>query len=82
MMIGLNQVLYNGSSALGRPGLPSIAEGVSVAATAIGLSILVPRYGYIGAAVVSTVAYTLSFAVMLTLAHRLLGIKLRTLVLG
>jgi O-antigen/teichoic acid export membrane protein len=80
VMLGLNQVLYNGASALGRPGLPSCAEGISVAITAIGLYLLVPRYGYIGAAVVSSIAYTVSFAVMLALAHRLLNLKLRDLI--
>jgi O-antigen/teichoic acid export membrane protein len=82
LMIGLNQVLYNGANALGRPGLPSCAEGVSIAATAIGLYVLVPRYGYIGAAIVSSVAYTMSFLVMLALAHRLLGLRLRVLLVG
>ena len=53
LMLGLNQVLYNGASALGRPALPSYAEGVSVGVTAIGLYLLVPRYGYVGAAIIS-----------------------------
>lgn len=79
VMIGMNQVLYNGASALGRPGLPSIAEGISMAVTAIGLYLLVPRYGYIGAAVVSSIAYSTSFILMLILAHRLLGLRLRDL---
>ena len=82
MMIGLNQVLYNGASALGRPGLPSIAEGVSMALTAIGLYLLVPHYGYIGAAYISSLAYTLSFLIMLGLGHWKLGINPRILLLG
>jgi O-antigen/teichoic acid export membrane protein len=75
-MIGMNQVLYNGASSLGRPGLPSFAEGTSMAVTALGLYLLVPRYGYIGAAIVSSIAYTVSFLVMLGLAHRELGLSL------
>lgn len=82
LVIGLNQVLYNGASALGRPGLSTVAEGVSMGVTAIGLIILVPRYGYIGAAMVSSLAYTISFLIMLVLAHRLLGLSLRTLFVG
>jgi O-antigen/teichoic acid export membrane protein len=82
LMIGLNQVLYNGASALGRPGLPSCAEGVSMAVTAIGLYLLVPRYGYIGAAIVSSVAYTISFLLMLGLAHCLLGLNVFDLFSG
>jgi O-antigen/teichoic acid export membrane protein len=81
-MIGLKQVLYNGANALGRPGLPSCAEGVSIAVTAIGLYLLVPRYGYIGAAVVSSVAYTVSFVVMLGMAHQLLGLNIFELFVG
>jgi O-antigen/teichoic acid export membrane protein len=82
LMIGLNQVLYNGSSALGWPGLPSCAEGLSMAITAVGLYVLVPRYGYIGAAIVSSIAYTVSFLVMLVLGQRFLGLPVRTLILG
>ncbi|MGB6193517.1 MAG: polysaccharide biosynthesis C-terminal domain-containing protein, partial [Terracidiphilus sp.] len=81
LMMGMNQVLYNGASALGRPGLPAVAEGVSMLATAVGLFLLVPHYGYIGAAIVSSIAYTISFFVMLFLAHRFLAIDLRTLLL-
>jgi O-antigen/teichoic acid export membrane protein len=82
LMVGLNQVLYNGASALGRPLLPSFAESASIAITAIGLYLLTPRFGYIGAAVVSSIAYTLSFVVMLVLMHTLLGVTLRDLVVG
>jgi O-antigen/teichoic acid export membrane protein len=82
LMIGMNQVLYNGSSALGKPGLPSIAEGVSVIVTALGLYLLVPRYGYIGAAIVSSIAYTVSFLVMLALSHRFLHLRLSALICG
>jgi O-antigen/teichoic acid export membrane protein len=82
LMVGLNQVLYNGASALGRPGLPSIAEGVSMVITAVGLYILVPRYGYIGAAIVSSIAYTASFLIMLVIAKMFLGLRLRSLLWG
>jgi O-antigen/teichoic acid export membrane protein len=82
LMTGLNQVLYNGASALGRPGLPSCAEGVSMAVTAVGLYLLVPRYGYVGAAIISSLAYTFSFLLMLGLAHTLLGLRLRDLLVG
>jgi O-antigen/teichoic acid export membrane protein len=82
VFIGLNQVLYNGASALGRPGLPSYGEGVSMAVTGIGLYVLVPRYGYIGAAMISSIAYSVSFLVMLVLVRRLFGLSLRFLLLG
>ena len=82
LMTGLSFVLYNAASALGRPGLSSAAEGVSVSVTAIGLFLLVPKYGYIGAAIVSSIAYTISFLVMLVLAKRHLGLDLRNLLVG
>ena len=82
LMTGLSFVLYNAASTLGRPGLASYAEGASVMVTATGLLILVPRYGYIGAAIVSSVAYSISFLVMFALAHRVLGLSPRILLVG
>lgn len=79
---GLGFVLYNAASALGKPGLASYAESSSVLVTAGGLYLLVPRFGYVGAAIVSSVAYTVSFLVMLVLARQVLGIRLRTLLFG
>jgi O-antigen/teichoic acid export membrane protein len=76
LMVGLNQILYNGANALGRPGLPSVAEGISMAVTAGGLYLLAPRYGYLGAAIVSSIAYTVSFLAMLVLSQRMLGLSL------
>ena len=75
LMTGLSVVLYNAASALGRPELASYAEGTSVLITAAGLYTLVPHYGYIGAAIVSSVAYTISFTVMIILADRFLGLS-------
>jgi len=82
LMTGLNYVLYNAASALGRPGLSAFAEGTSVIVTAVGLYLLIPRYGYIGAAIVSSVAYTISFIVMLVLVHCLLGLSPPVLLIG
>lgn len=79
--LGLNQVLYSGANAMGKPSLPSYAEGVGLAVTIIGLVLLVPRYGYIGAAIVSSVAYTVSFVVMLGLSVAFMQLRLRDLVL-
>ena len=82
LVAGLSFVLYNAASAMGRPGLGTVAEGVGVIATAMGLFLLVPRYGYIGAALVSSIAYTVSFLVMVVLSHRLLGLTMGVLLLG
>lgn len=77
--LGLNQVLYGGANAMGKPLLPTCAEGVGLIATAIGLALFVPRYGYLGAAGVSTVAYTVSLIVMLFLSGTRLQLSLRDL---
>jgi O-antigen/teichoic acid export membrane protein len=82
LVTGLNFVLYSAASALGRPGLASYAEGASVLVTTVGLYLLVPRYGYVGAAIVSSAAYTVSFVIMLTLAHRCLNLSLKSLIVA
>jgi O-antigen/teichoic acid export membrane protein len=73
---GLSYVLYNGANALGRPALPSIAEGAGMLITGAGLYLLTPRYGYIGAAIVTSAAYSLSFLVILGLALSTLKLRL------
>jgi O-antigen/teichoic acid export membrane protein len=77
--LGLNQVLYSGANAMGKPGLPSYPEGIAMGATALGLFLLVPRYGYIGAAIVSSVAYTVSLGLMLVLCATKMKLGLRDL---
>lgn len=79
--LGLSQVLYNGANALGEPALPTYAEGAGLAATGIGLVVLVPRYGYVGAAIVSSVAYIVSLGVMLFIAAGRLRLGFRELLL-
>jgi O-antigen/teichoic acid export membrane protein len=74
--LGLNQVLYNGACALGRPLLSAYAEGVGMITTAVGLALFLPRYGYIGAAAVSTVAYTTTLVVMLMLLRAKAGLSI------
>jgi len=77
--LGLNQVLYDGARALERPALPSYAEGLSAVVTALGLILLLPRFGFLGAAVASTAAYTASLAFMLQLARARLQLGVREL---
>jgi O-antigen/teichoic acid export membrane protein len=73
---GLNQVLYAGANAMGQPALPSFAELAGMVVTIIGLVALVPRYGYIAAAAISTVAYVTSFLAMLWLSASRLGLHI------
>lgn len=67
--VGLCQVLYDGARALGQPLLPSYAEIAGMAVTCASLFVLVPRYGFVGAAVASTLAYLGSLTTMLVLSH-------------
>jgi O-antigen/teichoic acid export membrane protein len=77
--LGLNQVLYEGARALNEPALPSYAEGLAAVLTCAGLALLLPRYGFLGAAIASTVAYTFSLTMMLALYRWRLGIGLAEL---
>ena len=65
--VGLNQVLYEGARALDDPALPSYSEGLAAVLTCVGLFFLLPRFGFLGAAVTSTAAYisSLVFTLML-----------------
>ena len=69
--LGLNQVLFSGARALDRPALPSYAEGLAMAVTGVALYLLLPQYGFVGAAIASTLAYTarLLFSLILLYFH-------------
>lgn len=77
--LGLTQVLYDGARALNQPALPSHAEGCSLVVTLGCLYLLVPRFGFMGAAVTSTVAYSSSLVVALALFGMRLGLGWREL---
>jgi O-antigen/teichoic acid export membrane protein len=77
--LGLNQVLYDGARALEQPALPSYAEGLSTVITLGLLFLLLPRMGFLGAAIASTVAYTASLIFMLSLARSRMQLGLRDL---
>jgi O-antigen/teichoic acid export membrane protein len=55
--LGLNQVLYEGARSLNDPALPSYSEGLATVLTCLGLYILLPQFGFLGAAIASTAAY-------------------------
>lgn len=68
--LGLSQVIFNGARALDHPELPSYAEGFAMAVTCLSLYVLLPRYGFIGAAIASTLAYVSSLVFSLFLYHK------------
>ncbi len=59
--------------AVNRPGAPSVGELVSLGITIPGLILLLPTMGAMGAALVSLVAYSTSFAILLVVMSRHLG---------
>jgi O-antigen/teichoic acid export membrane protein len=63
--LGLRQVLYEGARSLGKPAVPSYAEGFGTVVTLVALYLLLPRYGFVGAAIASTLAYGTSFVFVL-----------------
>jgi O-antigen/teichoic acid export membrane protein len=77
--LGLNQVLYDGACSFGEPSLASYAETLSTAVTFLGLCLFLPKLGFVGAGVASTLAYTSSFVFMLVLCRSKIRIGLREL---
>jgi O-antigen/teichoic acid export membrane protein len=77
--LGLRQVLYEGARALGKPAVPSYAEGLGTIVTISALYLLLPRYGFVGAAIASTLAYGTSFVFVLLFCEYRLQISLRQL---
>ena len=77
--LGLRQVLYEGARALGKPAVPSYAEGFGTLVTISALYLLLPRYGFVGAAIASTFAYGASFVFILMFCELRLQIRLREL---
>jgi O-antigen/teichoic acid export membrane protein len=80
--LGLNQVLYDGARALDHPLLPSYSEGISTAVTFGALLLFLPRFGFLGAAIASTLAYSTGLAITLHLARTRLQIGVRELLGG
>ena len=78
--LGLNQVLFSGARALDHPALPSYAEGFAVAVTCVALYVLLPRYGFVGAAIASSLSYTSALLLSLVLFYFHANIRLSELV--
>lgn len=77
--LGTNMLLAIGFRAFNRPLTPSTAEVVSLGATAIGLSLLLRRFGPEGAAWTSLAAYSVTCAFLLSRVKTQLGIAPRDL---
>jgi O-antigen/teichoic acid export membrane protein len=75
------QILAVGLLSAGRPGRQSLGQATAAVLTIVGLVILLPRMGVMGAAVTSVVAYSTSFLVSAALFRRESGIPLREIML-
>ena len=64
-------------NATGWPGRSTLAELAGFVITVVGLILVVPRYGIVGAAILSTAAYSVSLGVYLRFLHRLGPMDLR-----
>ena len=73
IVFALNRVLESLLQAVGRPLESSIGEGVALAVTAAGLTLLLPTLGIMGAGVTSLLAYSASSAFMVRRAARAPG---------
>jgi O-antigen/teichoic acid export membrane protein len=71
--LALTTVLSAGVRAMNQPMLASYAEMFSLGATAALLPVLLPRFGAIGAAITSLVAYSVSAGYLVTAVRRQFG---------
>jgi O-antigen/teichoic acid export membrane protein len=75
------QLMNSAISSAGRPGLTAHAELLALGVTIPGLILMIPAFGTIGAAAVSSVAYSFAFLVQLIHAKRVFGRPARELLL-
>ncbi len=74
VFVGIGQAWAGVMRGLGRPLVPAKAELLSLVATVIGLALLLPLYGIIGAAVTSFGAYLIAAVFLYLQLHRSLGV--------
>src|SRR5437867_2935340 len=79
IFVGMNEVLSAALRGMDRPGVPALAQIISLIATALLLFILLPRYGIIGAAIASVIAYGSTFVIMVAYLTACLKANIRTL---
>jgi O-antigen/teichoic acid export membrane protein len=65
------EILTQALNGVGRPGLPAVGQGVALLITVPGLLLLLPTMGIIGAAIVSLIAYTANFLILMVATMRI-----------
>lgn len=73
-----NTIVSAGLEALDMPGRASLAQIAGIVVTVIGLLISLPRWGIVGAAVTSSVAYAATFLISTHLLRRTRTVSLRS----
>jgi stage V sporulation protein B len=79
--LSLSKVMSSFIAARGRPGLISVGSAVAVAVNIGANIVLIPHFGIVGAALASLISYTTSALWGLSVAARLSGRPIRSLVL-
>jgi O-antigen/teichoic acid export membrane protein len=79
VFMAIGQAWAGSLRGLGRPSEPARAEAISLAATMVGLALLLIPLGILGAALTSLVAYLLASVYMFLRLRRLLSVGLRDL---
>lgn len=70
LFLGFNYVLSDGLRGLGYPTATSVAEVAGTLLTVVGLMVAVPRFGILGAAIVSACSYVVVGLVLLTALNK------------
>jgi O-antigen/teichoic acid export membrane protein len=78
--LSLSKVMTSYIAGRGRPGLISLGSTITMVVNIAANFILIPRFGIVGAATASLISYTISAAMLLSVASRLSQRSLLTLV--
>lgn len=70
VFLGMNDVLSEALRGLNRPGVPTVAQIISLVLTIILLYLLLPTMGVLGAALTSVIAYAATFAFQFRVLQR------------
>lgn len=70
-------ILGSGLQSANRPGTASIIQLLAMVVTVLGLVVTLPRFGMVGAALTSSVAYAFAFTASLVVSRSTVGISLR-----
>jgi O-antigen/teichoic acid export membrane protein len=78
-MLGMNNILSTAFLGIGRPDVASKGELVGLVVTVAALSALLPRYGVLGAALASLLAYSSTHVYLTRQAVVIIGTDLKSL---